>query len=56
VLLFIFHLNLFRTFRHLAELAVAVRARLEQVPKERRIRFWHHTSLELYYYLAFRKL
>jgi len=43
-------------YRHLAELVVAVRARMEQVPRERRIRFWHHTSLQLYHYLYFRRL
>ena len=49
-------LELLILYRHLVELVVAVRARMEQVPRERRVRFWHHTALELYHYLALRKL
>ena len=49
-------LDQFIFYRHLAEIVVAVRERLLQIPRERRVRFWHHTALELYHYLAYRKL
>ena len=43
-------------FRHLAEITETVAKRLEQIPRETRIRFWHHTTMQLYWYLAYRKI
>ena len=44
------------SLRNLVELTELVAIKLHQIPIERRIRFWHKTSLHLFQYLSFNRL
>ena len=33
-----------------------VSSKLSSIPRETRVRYWHHTTLELYKYLYFKRL
>ena len=38
------------------QLIDAVAAKLGKIPQYTRVRYWHHTTLELYRYLYFQRL